>query len=70
MEGIEHLSEREKKRTFGQLLQYINKILKADRSHLFEDFLADRNSLIHTLTKRHGAKLNTAEGLEKANDLA
>jgi hypothetical protein len=70
VEGIEKLSEKEKKRTFGQLVRYITKILKSDKSDLFKDFLEDRNSLVHRLTNRYGAKLDTDEGVEKANKLA
>jgi hypothetical protein len=70
IQGIEKLSDREKKRTFGQLVHYINKILKSDKTALFQDFLEDRNSLVHKLTNRYGAKLDTDEGLEKANELA
>jgi hypothetical protein len=68
---IEKQSGRRRKRTFGQLVNFINEVLKSDRTHLFEDFLENRNTLIHRMMgTSYGVRFDTEEGLSKANELA
>jgi hypothetical protein len=68
---IEKQSERRRKRTSGQLVKFINEVLKSDRTHLFADFLENRNTLVHRIMgTSYGVRFDTEEGLAKANDLA
>ena len=72
VEQIERLSERMRKKTFKQLVDLINKkiLRESGRINIFTDFLENRNTLIHRLTNSYGAKLDTDENLDMANELA